>query len=153
MADIRETIAPEAEAIADAFYASMKSINGADTFLVDEVVDSRLKAAMAGWIRELFKHRDAEQVAQYIERQLQIGSVHARVNLPPHLLNTGIRVVKLEIHKYLLDTDVATTDYRDKTTLADMVIDVSASLMNESYFGDLLQGERQAQSLQLYVSG
>ncbi|MEE9355194.1 MAG: protoglobin domain-containing protein [Methylococcaceae bacterium] len=153
MASIREAIMPASDAIADAFYTSMLTINGADAFLVDEIVDARLKTAMTEWIRELFKHRDAEEVAQYVERQLQIGSVHARVNLPPHLLNTGIRVVKLEIHKYLLNTEISTSEYRDKSTLMGMVIDVSASLMNESYLGDLLQGERKAQSLQMHVSG
>ncbi|MEN8259988.1 MAG: protoglobin domain-containing protein [Pseudomonadota bacterium] len=99
MQSVREAVETEADNIADTFYSVISSVTGSDNFLVDDLVETRLKKAMASWIRGLYRHRDTQELAEYIDSQLKIGSVHARINVPAHLLNTGIRVVKLEIHK------------------------------------------------------
>ena len=153
MAKISNNIKPFCNELAATFYQTVLKIGGSEGFLTDELVESRLQRAMAHWIDSLFLIRNGVELDDYIEYQLTAGRVHARINLPPHLFNCGVRVLKQELGRILRKGDVSLNEYNQSSTLTYMLIDLSTSLMNESYFGDIVVGERKSQSLQLHMNG
>jgi len=150
---IRSKIIPFSEDIAVSFYLAMRGVRGAEEYIANELVESRLKEAFSQWIYRVFVLRNEVELEAYIEEQLQVGQVHARINLPPHLFNCGIRVLKQQVNSYLRKGDTSLKDYNSSSTYAGMLIDVSTSLMNESYFGEIVIGERKSQSMQMHMTG
>jgi diguanylate cyclase len=150
---IKSCIDPHALEIAQTFYQTIDGIGDISDYLSTEQVIERLIPSMANWISELFKIRSRSEALEYIEQQFHIGQVHARIKLPHNLFNCGVRVIKREIKNHLVALSNNSKDYHEMSQLVDMLIDTSSSLMNESYFIDLIQIDRQSQSLQLQVMG
>ncbi len=153
VATIQHKIAPCKDQIAHAFFQAMCTVNYADAFLTQSLIQDSLQPAFSRWIDTLFQYRTATDMDAFIEQQLAIGRVHARINLPPHLFNCGIRVLKQEINRVLRKGDVSLKEYNQTSTLASMLIDLTTSLMNESFFGDMVVEERRSQALQLQMTG
>lgn len=146
-------IMPFTEEIAANFYLAMLGVRGSKEYLGNELVAARLKEAFSQWVCRVFILRGEVELESYIEEQLQIGQVHARINLPPHLFNCSIRILKQLINSCLRKGDISLKDYNSISTYAGMLIDVSTSLMNESFFGEIVIGERKSQSMQMHMTG
>ncbi len=153
MKRIKTCIDPHATEVAETFYETINGIGELSEYLSTEQVVARLIPSMANWVQQLFIIRDKEQTLEYIAVQFNIGHLHARIKLAPNLFNCGVRVLKREIKNHLLPEAKTIRDYRDMTLVVDMLTDVASSLMNESYFIDLIHAERQSQSLQFQVMG
>ena len=153
MAGIRRLLDGHYQAIADEFYRTIVAIEGAGQYLTGDLIAGKLRLTMATWIEELFVLRDDADLDRYIERQLEVGHIHARIGLPPHIYNCAVRVVKREIKNRIFHSGVGIHEYRDMATAIDMLADLTASLMNESYFEDVLISERKGQALQALMMG
>lgn len=153
MAKINAKISPYTTDIAKTFYRVVIDIEGSDQFINHGLVKTQLTSSMSLWVADLFYIREGQELDKFIEAQLKVGHVHARINLPPHLFNCGIRVLKQRIHYHLRQEGVTLKEYNDMTTLASMLIDLCTSLMNESFFDDIVVGERKSQALQQHMSG
>ena len=79
-------------AIVDRFYTALLSDPEAASFLSHEHVRSRLSRSLEEWLRDLIPPAGVD-LAKMIERQSGIGKVHARIDLPLHLMGMGVRLI------------------------------------------------------------
>ena len=76
--------------LADYFYNGMLQYPQASLFLDHAIVHDRLHSSMQRWLRELFGHPHTD-MAKLAAHQLHVGAVHARIQLPLHLVTRGAR--------------------------------------------------------------
>ncbi|BBL69894.1 GGDEF domain-containing protein [Methylogaea oryzae] len=152
--DIRKAIDPVAGTLAETFYRFMLNDTEASRFLDHVLVHRHLHDSMTRWLQELFVWRGPEEIARFVDTQLHVGEVHARVDLPPHILNLGFRVLKAALAEQLKEA-YRNSPERLAEALAKThaLVDIASAVMNESYFGDIMTTERQAQALQAQVVG
>lgn len=148
-----ELISPHSKDIAKHFYRTLLGNNKASDFLNHDIVKFRLTGSMIQWIDRLFVYRPLDgEINTYIESQLKVGHIHARIELPVSLVNYGMSIIKNEIMTYL----IASID--DRKLLANVMvmvnnlIDCSLALINESYKNDLVDNENQNQAFRLHAS-
>jgi diguanylate cyclase len=151
---IRQAVFPAAAQIAAHFYEHMMQREAAHHFLSNELVQQRLLASMTKWVQDVFAERHSrEEVASFVDYQLLIGQVHARIDLPPHLLNEGVRELKQDVARRLQDRDIPAATLVQVTQQVHLLLDIVAALMNESYFSNMVSTERQSQSMQSQLIG
>ncbi len=97
---VGEVVAGQAGEIADLFYAQMLEHPRARAFLSSEAVNQRLRKMMQGWILQIFDYRSSSPAA-VVARQIEVGSVHARIKLPVDVFGIGTRVMRHEIRARL----------------------------------------------------
>lgn len=148
---IRDTIVPAAPVIADAFYDSMESVPKAAVFLESELVNRRLRPALAQWVVETFSALSESEVEACLERQAEIGLVHARIGVPISLVARGMGILKRECSRLLEATDLDRRSVVAAIGLTYELLDGAMTAINESYLMNLLDHERNDQSLRLHV--
>jgi diguanylate cyclase len=154
MAEIERLIAPEAQEIAQHFYRRMLNNDHAIKYLNHEEVKTRLHAKMTEWILDLFQIKIGDiAIDQHIDTQIQVGNVHARIGLPIALVSYGMSLIKDYIFVLLISSDFAKEKLSRAIMLTDGLIDSAHALINESYIGNTVVGEKNAQSFRLHVSG
>ena len=90
----------DAEALSDLFYQEMRADPGAGKLLDHDLVNRRLHASMAAWLRALFDENTP--VEDLIALQRRTGEVHARIGVANGLVSGGARVLKRAIARRLL---------------------------------------------------
>ena len=87
--------------LATHFYEHMLAEPVAAQFLSHEQVRSRLHASMRRWMATIFGAQDKEALLPVIAQQVQIGEVHARIDVPMHLVLRGARQLKNRLAHWL----------------------------------------------------
>ena len=153
---IGDVVAPAADELAEVFYQVMLADgNDAARFLDHELVHSRLGAALARWLRDLFSWREQpDEIERLVATQLHVGSVHARIDLPLHLLNHGFGVLKETIGERIAAALGADAPGLFRVlSLMHRMVDLASAAMDESYLHDLMNGARQVQVRQNQLIG
>ncbi len=146
-----ELIAPNAEAIATSFYTLMLSHEEAAHFLDNKLVSERLSNSMSNWVSTLFRPLSEEEIEEYIAWQREIGTVHARINIPIRLVGMGIRLIKQEITGVVIESIRDSEQLGKSLVLVNQILDIIVELLNDSYLNDMMDYERNAQSLRMDV--
>ncbi len=148
---IAEILKPNATEIINIFYSEMLGHPDVELFLDSEVVAERLTKTVTEWLAGLFDPRTEDEIAVYVERQREIGRIHARMNIPMHLVVDGMRLMRREVNKLMISADIEGDIIVRAIVLINETLDHVMSLMNESYMKDLLQHERNLQSFKMQV--
>jgi len=149
-AQIRSIIDPHAEDIVHKFYREMLGNSEAVTFLNNDMVKHRLRKAMVHWINIAFLYRDSEEEREeYINYQVSIGHIHARIDIPVGLVNYGMFFFKKHIVALLLDSKLDREELNKATLLTSQVLDCALGIMNQSFQGDLMVNEKDSESFKL----
>lgn len=85
-------IGEDAPALAEQFYSVLLHDEEAKGYLSHDVVNRRLRASMQRWITQIFNFEDVD-FAGVISKQIEVGAVHARIKLAPHMMAMGMRVL------------------------------------------------------------
>src|SRR5690625_2565090 len=101
---IEELVNRNLHHLAESFYAEMLSCPDSKFFLTNEEVKNRLNSSMQAWIKELFKASQQEDYAEFKHTQKKVGDVHARINLPVHLVLRGASVLKRELYEIFTES-------------------------------------------------
>lgn len=140
---IREAVASVvnqgAEALTEDFYTRMLEHPRAASFLDQERVQKRLRASMRRWMRELFATLQPEQIPQAIDRQIEVGTVHARIRLPIDLIPSGIRLLKRGIRRRIAFTTLDADERLIAQIYVSDLLHLADGLMNQAYFRDTQQ--------------
>jgi len=149
---LAEKIVPNAALIARSFYRVMLQNQFSVEFLTSELVETRLKVSMTAWIEGLFKaHNTIDDIRNFLEQQVQVGHVHARIDLPMSLVNFGMRTLKGAITE-IIQAEIESPKQADSLVLINAIIDSTTALINESYLIDIVASEGEAQAFRLHVS-
>lgn len=144
-------IAPHCDTIAETFYSYMLQNAEARRYLSNELVSSRLRDSMGRWIASVFRPLDEAQVIAFIGWQQEVGHIHARINIPVRLIGMGIRLIKQEVSHLIIERVKESAQLGRYLMLVNQVLDILGELLNDSYLNDVMDYERNAQSLRMDV--
>lgn len=135
-ARVRALAQQHQHALATRFYDSLLSDRAASQLVSHEQVQVRLHASMMRWINDVFADPDDIAPQALVERQIRIGEVHARIDVPVHLVLRGARSLKLGFHALLNDDAEGRKGGADDGAAVQLVteiIDLAMEIMSQTY--------------------
>ena len=84
----------QCQALAQDFYTAMLEDESASDLLSHEQVQTRLSQSMQRWIVQVLGTPEVEDLEALVALQVKIGEVHARIDVPVHLVLRGARSLK-----------------------------------------------------------
>lgn len=120
--------------LAGYFYQEMLRDPATAQYLSHDQVKTLLSMSMRRWIVSVFSAEGTEDLQQVIAQQKQIGKVHARIDLPVHLVLRGARNLKKRFCELL--NDVSLFDPNEVVVglrLVYELIDFSMEIMSQAY--------------------
>lgn len=145
-------VQPHAPALADAFYEAMMAHHQAQSFLDHEVVQQRLRHSMQRWLLELFHHPHGDLPA-LVAMQRHVGEVHARIQLPIHLVARGARQLKRSLFAVLAQSTGDETLLRQAQVYVGQLMDLALELMSEAFMRNSQRGARNDEAYRLFSLG
>lgn len=142
----------QASELADKFYTHMLGHPQAKVFLTAEVVNQRLHASMGRWLKEIFQHPSLD-IAAIVAHQRFVGEVHARIQLPIHLVSRGARLIKHDMRSSLASKLEDPVLLAKAVSYADRLIDLALELMSVSYERSSQREARTDEAYRLFSIG
>ena len=149
---VGQVVRPHFRDAVNVFYSELLSHPDADFILNEEMVATRLTSALRKWLDDLFTPKGPAEIAALIDRQRQIGRMHARINIPMHLVVEGVRVLRRELSARMQESAMDRNELVYGIVMVNELLDHVMSLMNDSYIGDVVADERNVQSLQMQLA-
>lgn len=119
------------EALANYFYSAMLEDEAASSLLSHEQVQARLMGSMQRWIVQVLASTDSDDLEALIAQQVKVGEVHARIDVPVHLVLRGARRLKEGLHQTLMQEDPELQ--ASVLQLACSLIDQAMEAMSQGY--------------------
>lgn len=154
--EVRQLVGDQARArcelLASHFYEQMLQDSQASHFLSHDQVQSRLHASMQRWIVSLFAADLDEELPAVIALQTQVGDVHARIDVPVHLVLRGARHLKARFAA-LLQELLPAEDARlfPAVRLIADVIDLAMEIMSQAYASSHERNSRAEEAYRLFA--
>jgi diguanylate cyclase len=136
MQRVTELATANAEEITGAFYETLWRHDLARPFLHMEEVRSRLTSTMKQWLLMLFGPMEEGCVEAFVARNLQVGKVHARIKLPPHLMQMGTRTLSREFRKAIAASELSREDALAAQIYVTEMLYLADGIMMGSYVRD-----------------
>lgn len=102
----RNVVTANKAALADYFYECMLADPNAAFFLSDQLVKTKLHASMQDWLESVYAAAPTEEYERTVAFQRKVGEVHARIDIPVHLVMRGACALIRRICE-LLDRDAS----------------------------------------------
>ena len=153
-ADVRRAVATlvtEARAdLADAFYEHMLASPEAAVFLDHDAVQGRLQPSMQRWLTDLFEFDAGKPAEAVVALQRHIGEVHARTQVPVHLVVQGMRLLKRRIVDLLRASTMDRSDVVRAIQLVGDTMDLALEHMSEAFARSIERSVRNDEAYRLY---
>lgn len=153
LAEIRTIIQPRYMDVVNVFYSELLDDNSARQFLDSDQVEGRLKGSLTEWLAEILSPKERYEMEYLLERQLQIGQVHARIDVPMPIVDNAMLMVKNSCFEILVESDMDRENLAEAIRLVNSILESSLSMINQAYMHDMVENERNAMSLRLNLSG
>jgi diguanylate cyclase len=124
------------------FYSELMDDESTARFLSNELVEHRLTTELAKWLAQTFAPKTAEEMVESLRFQQRIGEVHARVEIPMSLVNSAMTIIKEEMFKTMVSSDLTDREKVRSVVLINRILDGAVSLINDSYLRGKVQNER-----------
>jgi len=139
------------EELANHFYEQMLMDAAASQYLTHEQVRQRLNPSMQRWIVGLFSAHDAEAALPMVAQQVRIGEVHARIDVPMHLVLRGARALKTRLSRLVHADPALDTARKSQTTrLGFDLIDMAMEVMSQAYASSHDRNARAEEAYRLF---
>lgn len=131
---VQQFFTDNAEQLAGHFYNTMLADRAASAFLSNDDVHNRLHFSMQRWLSALFSAVDTDAALRLIAEQRKVGEIHARINIPVHLVLRGARHIK-DHFIYLLSqaSDLPQQQAVAAVRLVSDTIDLAMEIMGHAY--------------------
>lgn len=134
--------------LATAFYTHMLDTAGAKPFLSHEDVQTRLHASLQRWISRVFSLQADNDYGERVAEQIHVGDVHARIDVPVHLVLRGARLLKVKFVSVIReDREFDATHFEEMVRFISEVVDLTMEIMSLSY---TRSSERNARAEEAY---
>lgn len=150
---VAQIIDRDKAALAGAFYRHMLSDPAATPFLSVLAVEEKLKPGLQRWMEVLFCHRNIDELGAALALQKHVGEVHARAQIPVHLVARGLRLLKHEINTRLLETDLSREELIHAVLYVDLLTDVAFEEMSASFMLSSEHSARTDEAYKMYEAG
>ncbi|MCB1916570.1 MAG: diguanylate cyclase [Rhodocyclaceae bacterium] len=151
--DLAAVVQADAGIIAAEFYEVMLGDDGARHFLEHEVVSKRLKASMEQWLRDLFVALDDSRLDLLVARQIEIGEIHARIKLPPALMQAGVRQICRSLRARIERQDRGPERALQAQLYVSDLLHLADGLMMTAYVRDVQKGARAGEAYRQALLG
>ena len=138
--------------LADYFYNGMMEYPQASLFLNHNIVHDRLHGSMQRWMRELFGHPHTD-MAQLAAHQRHVGAVHARIQLPLHLVARGARLLKQRFNQRLPEYCTDHAVHLEALGYVSQMMDLALELMSTAYLRSTEREVRSDEAYKLFSMG
>lgn len=146
---IGDVIKPEIRNIVNIFYGELLEIPETAPILENKLVEKNLPEALAQWLNMFFLCSSKEDIHVLIERQKEIGVIHANIHVHLNYFNYGIGIIKREIYKRISAKFSKHARFQDMFLTIGEIFDILISIISESYFSKELVHESNELSLKL----
>ena len=150
---VRDLVLEHSRELAEDFYEQMMDLPEARDFLAHEMVNQRLKASMTRWLEQAFSVQELAVVPEAVERQFEVGRVHARINLPINLVSMGARLHKRRLLEYITTIWHTPAVWLQAAMYLQDVMDLSLELMSLAYVSKSDRKSRAAEAYRLHTLG
>lgn len=145
---VHELAVLHCEQLASHFYERMLEEPAARAFLSHEEVQVRLHASMQRWTVRVFSARADADLGELVAEQVHVGDVHARIDIPVHLVLRGARRLKVRFISLMRDDPQLSGERFDYAArLVSEVVDLAMEIMSQSY---TRSNERNARAEEAY---
>ncbi|MDP5292332.1 GGDEF domain-containing protein [Oceanimonas sp. CHS3-5] len=148
-----ELVQAHSRGLAENFYQQMMDLPEARRFLEHEQVNRQLMASMTRWLEQVFSVHEVTQIPAAVERQFEVGRVHARINLPINLVSAGARLHKKCLLEHVTQRWPVPADWLKAATYLVEVIDLSLELMSLAFVSKSERKSRAAEAYRLHNLG
>ncbi|MNZ53716.1 Diguanylate cyclase DosC [compost metagenome] len=141
------------QVLASHFYTQMLQDPAASLLLSHEQVKSRLHGSMQRWIANLFASDEDQDLPALIAEQTKIGEVHARIEVPVHLVLRGARSLKEKFHELLQSDASLDLDPAQRFAAARLVgelVDLAMEIMSHAYASSHERNSRAEEAYRLF---
>ena len=119
--------------LTETFYSEMMADPAASLFLSHDQVQGRLSLSMRRWLEGLFDSEDEVALARIIAEQKKVGEVHARIDIPVHLVLRGARCLKDRFISLLQeDCELSEREHLDAARLMSDTVDLAMEIMSHA---------------------
>lgn len=137
--------------LATYFYDKMLQDSAAKLFLSNETVHERLMPSMQNWLMQLFSVTIEADFVALIELQKTVGEVHARIDLPVHLVLHGARTLKRKFALLLeKDSRLEASCREESFKLISDSLDIAMEVMSQAYASSYDRKSRAEESYRLF---
>lgn len=139
------------QALAGHFYEQMLQDPAASKIISHDQVKTRLHHSMVRWLANVFAVSSEVNFAALVAQQMQVGEVHARIDVPVHLVLRGAQRLKEKFAELLL-ADPALDGQRrfDILRLMCNQLDLAMEIMSYAYAGSHDRNSRAAEAYRLF---
>ncbi|MDX8409034.1 MAG: GGDEF domain-containing protein [Mariprofundales bacterium] len=137
------------------FYRQLMAFPPSAAFLDHEMVHQRLAHSMRRWLLDVFSLSAEQRVDDFLEHQIHVGAVHARIELPMYLVNRGMMIIKSGAVRYFvasLDAEASRQYLVDGIQFIDALLDGCLTAINQAYLERVTSAEKEAHSLRMQTS-
>lgn len=140
------------DALARHFYEHMLQDEAASRLLSYEQVKQRLHASMMRWVVSVFSARDEAAVDACVAQQMHVGEVHARIDVPMHLVLRGARCLKVTFHRMLEAQPCQSDAQRSQAErYIEGVMDLCMQAMGQAYHTHHDRAARSSEAYRLHA--
>ncbi|WP_291586438.1 GGDEF domain-containing protein [Comamonas sp. UBA7528] len=141
-AQVQQLAIAHQQALAQHFYGEMLQDSVAATMLDHAQVQQRLSASMQAWVASVFSAAAEGDLLPLVAQQKRIGEVHARIDIPMHVVLRGARTLKDRMYALL-----QAQPQDGAVALVSSVIDLTMEIMGQAY---AVSHDRQSQAKEAY---
>lgn len=145
-------VAARSDDLATVFYRTMMADPEASRFLSHTSVQTRLHASIQRWMQTLFGG-DHDQFAAMAALQRQVGEVHARADIPVHLVARGMRLLKARLFEWLVQSDLSRLDLLVAAQYVSSLMELAFAEMSGAYVASHEQGARADEMFRMVTAG
>jgi len=146
---IGQFLEPELEDIVDSFYDELIQLSEIESILQHSIVQKNLKHSQKKWIQDFFKPRNSTDVQLLVDRQNEIGKLHANININLNYFTYGISIMKREIFSRFSHNFELLSDFEKAFIATGQIFDILVSIISEAYFADEIIHETNELSLKM----
>ena len=149
---MRQLVKNNSTMLALHFYEAMMEDDAAASFLSHEQVQTRLKPTMQMWLEEVYRLDPEADLESTAQRQIKVGEVHARIDLPVYLVLRGASRIKEGIHNLvLLNSTLNTQERLAAMQLVMRIMDLAMEIMAQAYATSRERNSRSKEAYRLFA--
>lgn len=143
----------EADALVAAFYEVFLGDTQSAQFLSHNVVQDRLRHSLRKWLLALVEFDPLADIEAFERRQIEIGEVHARLNIPNNLVMEGTTLIKTKVADKIATAGNHSPSAFHAIILFNEVVDYAIRLMSTAYMSGANRRTKTEEAFRIFSLG
>lgn len=138
--------------LATHFYERLLADPAAAQLISHDQVRTRLHASLRRWITGVFAALPGDDLSSLVALQRHVGTVHARIGVPVHLVLRGARSLKERFATLLQEEpELSRVEQHDLLLLMQQVMDLTMEIMSNAYATSHDRNSRAQEAYRLFA--